>query len=107
MKNPDCITQDGAGKISVGGKYPKMPEGWNPSDDSEDEYTPAATRDAAKKRAGDNGEGGGEELHVKKAKVTQPGTAPSIPLPLVKVTHEKDVNANSNLTFSGSRPGEA
>ena len=78
----------------------KMPEGWNPSDDSEDEYTPAATRDAAKKRAGDNDSG--EKLCVKKAKVNQPGTegtASSIPLPPVKVTREKDVNARFNLTF--------
>ena len=31
-------------------KYPKMPEGWNPSDDSDDEYMPAP-KIAAKKRA--------------------------------------------------------
>ena len=30
-------------------KYPKMPEGWNPSDDSDDEYTPAP-KIATKKR---------------------------------------------------------
>ena len=34
-------------------KYPKMPEGWNPSDDSDDEYMPAS-RIAAKKRAIDD-----------------------------------------------------
>ena len=31
-------------------KYPKMPEGWNPSDDSDDEYMPAP-KIATKKRA--------------------------------------------------------
>ena len=30
-------------------KYPKMPEGWNPSDDSDDEYMPAP-KNATKKR---------------------------------------------------------
>jgi len=73
-----------------GEKRPKMPEGWNPSDDSEDEYTPATTRNVAQKRVGDTGEDSG----VKKAKVNrQPGTEgarPSSPLPLVKVKPEKD-----------------
>jgi len=85
------LTKGDLAKSIGGGKYPQMPEGWNPSDDSEDEYTPAATRDAAKKRAGDNDSG--EKLCVKKAKVNQPGTegtASSIPLPPVKVKPEKD-----------------
>jgi len=78
-------------KSSGGGKYPKMPEGWNPSDDSEDEYTPASTRDMAQKRVADTG----EDTGVKKAKVDhQPGaegTVSSSPLPPVKVKPEKDV----------------
>ena len=78
-------------KSSGGGKYPKMPEGWNPSDDSEDEYTPASTGDMAHKRVGDTGEDRG----VKKAKVNhQPGTEGTVsssPLPPVKVMSETDV----------------
>ena len=78
-----------------------MPEGWNPSDDSEDEYTPAAarkvakkdeytpaanrntakkdeyipaaTRNTAKKRVGDDEEDTAGKLQMKKVKVDQPG----------------------------------
>ena len=84
----DRFTQTFLVKSSGGGKYPKMPEGWNPSDDSEDEYTPASTRNVAQKRVGDTGEDSG----VKKAKGNrQPGTEgarPSSPLPPVKVMSE-------------------
>ena len=88
------------------GKNPKMPEGWNPSDDSEDEYTPASTRNTAKKdeytpaptrntakkRVGDTEEDTGGKMQMKKAKVNQPGTegnASNIPLPPVKVMPER------------------
>ena len=61
-----------------------MPEGWNPSDDSEDEYTPAPTRDVAKKRVCDKS--GWDKLAVKKVKVNhQPVTESSRSLPPVKV----------------------
>jgi len=86
---------------SSAGKNPKMPEGWNPSDDSEDEYTPAATRNTAKKdeyapaptrntakkdeytpaatrntaqkRVGDDEEETAGKLQMKKVKVNQSG----------------------------------
>ena len=87
----DRFTQTDLVKSSGGGKYPKMPEGWNPSDDSEDEYTPASTGDMAHKRVGDTGEDRG----VKKAKVNhQPGTEGTVsssPLPPVKVMSQTDV----------------
>ena len=73
-----------------------MPEGWNPSDDSEDEYTPAPTRDVAKKRVGDNSEnsGGDLKLGVKKVKVNhQPVTESFSSLPPVKVKDLKATDA--------------
>ena len=78
-----------------GVKFPKMPEGWNPSDDSEDEYTPAATRNTAQKRVGDDEEETAGKLQMKKVKVNQSGaegTASNIPLPPVKATLKMDVN---------------
>ena len=108
MENHDSLTQADLAKSSAG-KNPKMPEGWNPSDDSEDEYTPAATRNTAKKdeyapaptrntakkRVGDDEEETAGKLQMKKVKVNQSGaegTASNIPLPPVKVTLKMDVN---------------
>ena len=108
MENHDSLTQADLAK-SRAGKNPKMPEGWNPSDDSEDEYTPAATRNTAKKdeyapaptrntakkRVGDDEEETAGKLQMKKVKVNQSGaegTASNIPLPPVKVTLKMDVN---------------
>ena len=87
------FTQLDVAKNNGGVKFPKMPEGWNPSDDSEDEYTP--TRDVAKKRVGDNGENSlGNKLGVKKVKVNhQPVTESSSSHPLVKVKDEKVTDA--------------
>ena len=100
MENHDSLTQADLAKSSAG-KNPKMPEGWNPSDDSEDEYTPAATRNTAKKdeyapaltrntakkdgytpaatrntaqkRVGDDEEESAGKLQMKKVKVNQSG----------------------------------
>ena len=52
-------------------KYPKMPEGWNPSDDSDDEYMPAP-KIAAKKRAIDEGTAGTRPPTKKEKESTDP-----------------------------------
>ena len=62
-----------------------MPEDWNPfEDDEEDEYTPAAPRNAAKRKDDEEKE---EKPQMKKLKVDQPVAESNSPsFPLVKVS---------------------
>ena len=52
-------------------KYPKMPEGWNPSDDSDDEYMPAP-KIATKKRVVEDDTAGIRPPTKKEKKSTDP-----------------------------------
>ena len=95
-------------------KYPKMPEGWNPSDDSDDEYMPAP-KIATKKRVVEDDTAGtrpptkkGKEsidpkVEMKKARVKEESQKSLSPPPAPHlVAKVGEISINQLLTLFGT-----
>jgi hypothetical protein len=70
---PEVLSATGMGQEG------KMPPGWNPSDDSEDDYNPAKEKAAKKGRKRDKDDDSEEEDRPRKSRVT-PGRRPKGPV---------------------------
>ena len=97
-------------------KYPKMPEGWNPSDDSDDEYMPAP-KIATKKRAIDDDTAGtkpptkkarestDQKVEMKTVRVKEESQKSLSPAPLL-VAKVGDMSIIQLLTLFGTFFGQ-